>query len=279
LDGDFDGNENGIFGEVDDGAAGDEVDLLCELAVGRAPVTTVDQLSAFVAKTLLAESLPDGDSRIWNTLLFGEKADHTTLSSWMLEKLVTGTLEDGVDTRGFSAQANITRLYETFDKSIEAADVFDAIDKGDFYVINHAGHASAKFDMKFPDYLIPLLKNPLPFFAYSQGCNAGDLSQTNWASEMVTNSTGGAFAMIANSNLGYYNSGEDDGPSNIFHRMFFDVVFHEGISQLGRVNQTSKERLINEVEGDPIMRWIFFETNLLGDPEISLKYPTNLRRA
>jgi hypothetical protein len=276
LNGDFDHNGNGVFGEIDDGENSAEIDLLSEVVVGRAPISTVGGLHTFVKKTLAATKLLPSAPNVSNSLLLGEKADASTLASWLLEKLVAGaipsTANSGITSQGFSSGTRFTKIYETFDWSTSARQVIDTLNAGNFYTVNHAGHATTRFDLKFPDYLIPMLQNSSPFFLYSQGCNAGDFTQTNWASELINAPGGGAFAAVVNSSLGFFNSGESDGPSNIFHRKFFNQVFQAGVRQLGRANQLSKESLINEIEGDPTMRWIYFETNLLGDPELNFKF-------
>jgi|GEM_PF-1810194 Fibronectin type 3 domain-containing protein len=50
LDGDFDSNKNGIYGEPSD-----NVDLLAEVNVGRAPVDSAEEVNNFVNKTILYE--------------------------------------------------------------------------------------------------------------------------------------------------------------------------------------------------------------------------------
>ncbi len=79
--------------------------------------------------------------------------------------------------------------------------------------------------------------------------------------------------MIANSNYGFYNgNGSTDGPSNNFHLAFYDSIFRDGERNLGKVHYHGKEKLIPEVTSSTIIRWVVYETNLLGDPEASFKF-------
>ncbi|MGH9360680.1 MAG: C25 family cysteine peptidase, partial [Thermoanaerobaculia bacterium] len=58
LDGTFDGDGDGVYGEAVDGPDGGDVDLLFEVSVGRAPVDTPEEARAFVAKTLAYPETP-----------------------------------------------------------------------------------------------------------------------------------------------------------------------------------------------------------------------------
>src|SRR5580765_1277341 len=66
LDGTWDGDGDGLYGEGD---PADGADLVPELFVGRAPVNSPAQAHAFVDRTLLAEQSPPGDFE--HTQLFG----------------------------------------------------------------------------------------------------------------------------------------------------------------------------------------------------------------
>ncbi len=57
LDGSFDYNANGTYGETGDGPNGEEVDLYAEIFIGRAPVDSEEELSHFVKKSLTYERL------------------------------------------------------------------------------------------------------------------------------------------------------------------------------------------------------------------------------
>ncbi|RLF26946.1 MAG: hypothetical protein DRN05_06355, partial [Thermoplasmata archaeon] len=56
---------------------------------------------------------------------------------------------------------------------------------------------------------------------------------------------------------------------------FFKALFTENIKQLGRANHYSKEDNIWHINENGI-RWVYYETNLFGDPESSIKNPSNL---
>ncbi len=272
LDGDFDGNGNGKFGEPKDGLGGKDVDLACEVAVGRAPVTTKDDMHAFVKKTLTMQRVAFFDARIWNTLSFGEKLDAQTLGSKAIEPLERTGLAGQSATQGYPAKAKFTKLHETFSKTYSASDVVQALKSGDFYTVNHLGRADDNSGMRFSSSRINEITNEFPFFGITQGCLSGNLRKPNWASQLVTSSVGGAAAMIANSHYGFYTPGGSGGPSNQFHLAFYDTIFHDGARNLGLIHYRTKVKLIPSVQSANVMRWVVYQTNLLGDPELELRF-------
>jgi hypothetical protein len=115
------------------------------------------------------------------------------------------------------------------------------------------------------------LTNTRYFFAYTQGCDAGGFDDPYGydciAEHFTIKTDHGAFAMIANARYGYGASGSTDGANQRYHRQFIDAIFGEGILQLGRANQDSKEDNLPRIN-QPAMRWCYYEINLLGDPTI-----------
>jgi len=249
------------------------MDLACEVAIGRAPVSSIEEWQTFIVKTLRLQYLDPSDPRIWNELNFGEKMDSSTLASNLVDKLLTGGKAGSITTTGFTSQVKPTKLYETFSSTYGAQAVIDAMNATEHYTVNHMGHANESYCMRFNDSYIPKLKNQLPFFGITQGCHPGDIRKPNWASKLVLARDGGAGAMIANSSFGWYSPGSTtDGPSNRHHLVFYDSVFREGIRNLGKANNRAKERLIPQVQSSSTLRKVVCETNLLGDPELALKF-------
>jgi len=70
LDGTFDYDGDGYYGEPGDGEGGGEVDLYSELYIGRAPVDSVEEVSNFVSKTIAYEQSTDPYLR--KALMVGE---------------------------------------------------------------------------------------------------------------------------------------------------------------------------------------------------------------
>ncbi|MDD2891018.1 MAG: C25 family cysteine peptidase, partial [bacterium] len=105
LDGNWDADGDGVYGEGDvsgggTGTAGEEADLLSEIAVGRVTVDTPEEAHNYINKLLHYESAPDANY-LNQALFVGEQLDPSTTG---------GTKKDGVAY--LMPQCNITRLYE-----------------------------------------------------------------------------------------------------------------------------------------------------------------------
>ena len=127
--------------------------------------------------------------------------------------------------------------------------------------------------MKMDTSDVSVLTNTNNFcFIYSQGCMAGGFDNPEGndciAEYFTAKNTHGAFAGIWNARYGFFWSYSTDGDSQRFHRQFWDAVFGENIKELGRANHDSKEDNLFLIQRSCI-RWVYYETNLFGDPAVS----------
>ena len=80
----------------------------------------------------------------------------------------------------------------------------------------------------------------------------------------------GAFACILNARYGLGSENSLESPSGAYDESFYEALFVEGIRQLGAASHYSKEDNIWRID-DNGLRWCFYQTNLFGDPELSIK--------
>ena len=148
------------------------------------------------------------------------------------------------------------------------------------HIINHAGHGNQNYLMKMVPYWMTKLTNENYFFVYSHACLVGAFDNYNcWydyrledcmAEVLTCEMSTGAFACVFNSRYGLAAEDSLDAPSNLYDESFFRALFVENIRQLGPANHYSKEYYVNRIDENG-MRWCYYETNLFGDPEISIK--------
>jgi len=276
LDGDFDGNGNGILGEPDD-----DVDMLAEVYVGRAPVDDQYETEIFVYKTIryIDSGILSNNTYIGRVLLVGEKlqSNPDTYGDDSMEELVDGSSNNGYTTRGVpSNRFQIYRLYERVFQWSED-DIVNMINKG-VYLVSHLGHGNYYNVMKLTNSSIYSLVNSKTFLLYSQACNAGGFDKSDCIIEYLTVKTPyGAFAAIANSREGWYTPGGTNGPSQRYNREFYDALFNESITDpsMRRISiafQDSKEDNLHVINLDR-MRWCYYSLNLFGDPALLLYDP------
>jgi len=256
LDGTWDYNRDGIYGESEDGEDGGEIDLVAEVYVGRAPVSSPREAQNFVRKTLQyeAERSPNLAKALW----VGEGLDSKTWGSDSKEELAPLLPES----------FEVTKLYEkkgAFSSEKVIAELNDSP-----HIINHLGHSTQVKVIGMWESDVADLTNEYPFFFYTQGCDAGAFDYDDSIAEDFVKAQRGAFAVIANSRFGWYAPETTLGTSQAFDEQFLYALFGKGITNLGRTLQESKEANIGDVFQTGATRWCYFEINLLGDPETPL---------
>ena len=282
LDGDFDANGNGVYGEVDDGEGGGDIDLYAEVKVGRVPASTAIHVRNWISKTLRYDAdCAAGEPYTRGSVYVGEYLGpyDNCFGKTAMEQIRLGTeykgAQGGFTTLGFHDAPelfdadNEATLYEA-DGDWTEADLAAAID-GKASVVNHLGHSWYGGNMKFKNDSVDALRNPNPFFVYSQGCNAGAFDKDSIA-EHFTVASAGAFGGVWNARYGWYSYSSagvsTSGPSHRFHRRFWDAVFAGGHREIGVANMVSHEKNAASVRGTQrsTLRWVYLETNLFGDP-------------
>ena len=264
LDGSWDNNGNGIYGEHNDGLNGGEVDLLAEVFVGRIPADNATEALNHINKIIEYESSPHTAS----VLLVGRKADDITWG---------GDYKDEVYIHfpGWDAIS----LYDK-DGTYSQTALINEMNSNNHHIVNYCSHSGYTNDMGLSNAQIAGLRNTKYFLAYSQGCMAGGFDsgtrpRDDCAGEHFTveNGDGGAFAYIGNTRYGWYWPGKAPlGPSQLFDEAIFDAIFNksttnEDMMKVGVALQDSKEVNIGHVKQTGAVRWCYFELCLLGDPE------------
>ena len=279
LDGPFNYDGDDKWGEPQDGLNGEDVDLLAEVYVGRASVGSSTEINNFVDKTV--QYINSGGYSSGNALMVGEFlwSNPDTYGGDYMDELVDGSSAHMYTTIGIpSSTYTISYLYDRDWPSGDwpKSEIINRINDGAL-IINHLGHASYDYNLKMNNGDINSLTNDQPCFIYSQGCMAGGFDNGDCIAEYLTVKTdNAAFAVIMNARYGWGTPGSTDGASQRFHREFWDAIFGEEITEIGKANQDSKEDNINMINY-PCMRWIYYQLNLFGDPSLSFTENENTK--
>jgi len=273
LDGNYNSDGDAKWGEPTDGPGGGEVDLYAEVFVGRAPVEVLADMRNLVRKTLAYENSSDDyltlPYSVGEFLGFGGPSQYAKQS---MEEIRLGSSEHGYTTMGFEnspyADFYDTQVLYDADGTWPKSELIGIIN-ADTHMLNHLGHANYTYCMKLYTSNLASLTNDKYFFAYSQGCMPGGFDTNECFAEVITTMEEGAFAAIMNARYGWGMYNSTDGPSQNFHRELWDAIFAEGMPNLGRMNQDSKEDNIGKID-NACMRWCMYELNLFGDPEIQI---------
>lgn len=282
LDGTYNYNDNENWGEPRDGEGGGDVDLVAEVYVGRASVSDSAETDNFVQKTLTymgTGGYRNGTSLMVGEYLWGPPDYPVTFGDTYMEELLNGSSANQYTTTGIpSTEYVFERLYDhdwpgfdpedPWDTGWSTSDIMTRINNGALF-INHLGHSSSHYNMRMvSDDVLGLTNTVLPFI-YSQGCNAGAFDDDDCIAEFFTvKTTNAAFAVIMCARYGWGSPGSTNGPSQRYHRYFWDAVFGEDITVVGKANQDSKEENLKKINGQ-CMRWCYYEMNLFGDPTLA----------
>ena len=275
LDGPYNYNGNDKWGEPTDGEGGGDVDLIAEVYVGRACVNNIDEVENFVQKTVTYLSLTSAETYLGDVTFAGEYLGDYGIASYggtYLDQLVNGSSDDGYTTVGIPADDYIiNKLYDSPGYNWPKSAIVTIINNG-VHIVNHLGHANYNYNLKMYTSDVSALNNPSnqSCFIYSQGCMAGGFDNGDCIAEYFTVKTSrGAFAVVMNARYGWFWSYSTDGDSQRFHRQFWDAVFGEMKTEIGRANHDSKEDNL-PIIGRSCIRWCYYQTNLFGDPALRI---------
>ncbi|MCL1921514.1 MAG: C25 family cysteine peptidase, partial [Kiritimatiellaeota bacterium] len=253
LNGSFDGNGNGIYGERTDGDDGRDVDLAAHVMVGRFPVDTPGKLAHAVRKTLRHKHAAPAE--LAPAAFIAERVDFgsTAYATGFMEEIRLGSTAYGMTTLGF-ANALTTHPFDTsrtlYDGPALAWTAADALAflNRDYAAVSHLGHASETTCFKIPFALAPnqnalsAFTNATPYLLYSQGCSSGAFDTPNCVAEQFLTATNAAFAAVMNARDGFEFSGAVGGYSHYFHRAFTDAALRATHTRLGDINEASRRQ-------------------------------------
>lgn len=279
MDGTFDNNGNGRYGELTDGVNGGDVDLTAEVMVGRFPVSNAVELASMVRKTLRYEAATAEELQPHSFL--AEKVNFGTLvyADGFMEELRYGAANNNLNSLGFKNSAYGSLLnadYTLYDSSNYLWTAADALTylNSNLAMVNHIGHGATKQCLKIPLSLpsyqsaVAAFTNELPYFIYSQACSSGAFDTPDCFAEQIVTVSNAAFATVMNAREGWEYSDVVGGFSHRYHRAFCDAALRGTATRFGEINEQSRRMnlyLISSMSAN-YWRWVYFELNLFGDP-------------
>lgn len=260
LDGTWDEDQDGTYGEV-----ADAVDLYPDVCVGRAPVDSAAEAAAFVDKVLTYEKNPPDD--YCNRMLF------MAAILWYNPFTDASLNKEKIDLDSVPSRFNpIRKLYE-IDANLTTETVFNWLNAGG-HIANYNGHSGQTAWGVIPSGFTStmaynLLNGDKQWIIYSTGCLSNRFSQRCVGSQFVVNGNGGAVAYIGNYSYGWGMPGNPlFGYSDIMDRKFFELLFGAEWPRLGEIFTESKAYYTPQSQQENVYRWLQYNLNLNGDPEM-----------
>jgi peptidase C25-like protein/type IX secretion system substrate protein len=279
LDGTWDQNGNGIFGEYNDTTGYDEADLLPELAIGRMPVANEEELMNMINKSILYQSQPIVEEMNKHTF-FGEFlwGDPESWASDYLELLIGEHNDNGYTTQGLPSYLQINKWYDHDSLDYWSKEtVKSELAEGTSFV-HHDGHANTSYMMKFyepqvhdSDFTsVNGIEHTTPVL-YSHGCQCGGFDKMNCIGSRFVSGPYIYVGAVLNSRFGWFNEGTTEGPSIHLHREFENAIYELGFYPFGWALSVSKIATAPWVTAmgqheQNALRWNYYTQNILGDP-------------
>jgi len=259
LEGDWDFNDNGVYGEV-----ADSINLYPDIFVGRAPVNTIAEAQKFVEKVLIYEKNPD--------LGYCDNALFTADILWWNPYTDQAIHKNMIEDESFSPNFEITKLYYS-QGNLSPSEVLAALEDGQG-LINHDGHGWIQVMSAGTGYLhstdFDIMTNAPKYGIWiSCGCWTTAFDYDAIGEHFVNSPNGGGVAFIGNSSYGWGSPGNPGfGYSDRFDSRFFYSLLQEQHFNLGAALALAKAHFIPYSREENVYRWHQYQLNLLGDPEM-----------
>ena len=271
LDGDWDRDQDGIFGEVED-----SVDLYPEVSVGRVPARKdhIEDVNAFIGKLINYEKNPG--SNLQKDLFLG-------MILWEDPYTDGGKAKDRIIDRCIPPYINVMRMYESIGNS-DHDSVIQGMNTGP-NLINHNGHGwYTGMWIRSGQYVsigdMDTLSNDTYGIVYSLGCWVGAFDYDAVSEHYIRNPSGGGVAFIGNSRYGWGSPGNPGfGYSDIIDEKFFNILYNKVDDTIGKILGDTKVSFIPLSRDRNVYRWHQYQINLLGDPSMRVwkKNPDTMR--
>ncbi len=268
LDGSWNDDDDGRWGEI----GSDGVDMYADVFVGRAPVSTTDEAAIFVDKVLVYEGASFTVSSDFQTdMLFLAEILWDSPNPYTDGGIALDMIDDGYVPDVFGP---ITKLYES-SGNLSTASAVQALEDG-YGIIVHEGHANISTASVGPGALTSatldgLCNGERGGLWYSVGCWSAAIDYDTFGEHWLTNSAGGGVAYVGNSRYGWGCPGyPGQCVSDLYSQRFFESLFTKDLVHAGLVHADAKHNFIGLAESDDYTRYVMYELNLLGDPELPI---------
>ena len=277
LDGNWNADGDGIFGDVFVSGAdpGDNVDLVPELSVGRAPVSTLAEAEIFVDKVIEWE-IPTNVGYQTNALLASEVLFPDDWSQGQSIQLDGATFSESLIADSFSCTPDwsSTRYYENYTAYPGSSpeikqDIQNAMNSGQYGVFNHVGHGFY-FNMSVGSGNLivsdtgNLSNGPNYYLLYALNCSSAAFDFSCISERILQSDSGGSVASIGSVRSAFPNA------ANNYQQAFYAAALCSTTLRVGAAIDQSRLVGTGNTFFNTSDRWTHFCYVLLGDPALQL---------
>jgi hypothetical protein len=250
LDGNWDANGNGIYGEEED-----ETDYFPEVFVGRIPANTTQEVENYSSRLIhyekgLAENY--------------QKAAGFSEELWADSQ--SELCQQFIYQQYFPEHYQIEFL---FGENNTQANAYQILNQNQ-NLVQHTGHAGKTvLSLEIGNITLNnlnLLHNDYGGLFYSIGCWPAAFDYNCIGANLVLNAAQGFLGFVGNSRYGWgAPSAAGFGFSEFYQKEFFKTFFWNDFHTLGSLNTMQKIPFIPYFSGTSVYKWVAYQLNALGD--------------
>ena len=277
LDGNWNANGNSEYGEgfQDEFVPGDQADLLPEVYVGRAPVSTPLEAQTFINKTSQYERTPvAGYLNKW--LLFAEVLFPQPYNGGPVDLDGAQLAEDVLPFTDRTPAIQVKRLYENFTEPTyrpgalpeSKAIVLAELQTGPSLAL-HVGHGFRN-SMSLGDATMVnsdasnLTNGNKLFNLYAIDCTSNAIDFPCIGEAFFKNPNGGAVTVVGSTRFDFPTAGR------AYQQEYFRLFFQDSVSAIGELQARQKLPFVAFSFYDGVNRWTQMTLLMLGDPELRM---------
>jgi hypothetical protein len=240
-------------------------DWVCEVAVGRASVNNTTEVETFVNKVLLYEKDPPLTDYPQDVTLIGMDLDSSTYCERSFELYIVPKIPE---------RFVLTKIYDS-DSGDHESTAIDAFNNGQNVSIHMDHSGTGAIGIGWVNHRWLLESSELSDFSnygtsaimYTGGCHPGDYEVSDCFGEywVFKHPDKVGIGFIGNAGYGWYQRGCCSCLSGQYMVAFAKSLFDEGHHHLGDALNDHKN---DTPPGSGHMEYVFYELNLLGDPEM-----------
>ena len=255
-------------------APGDDADLVPELIIGRAPVSSSAAVDVFVSKILDYERDQSGE-HLGRTLFMSEVLFPSAYTAGM------SIDDDGASYSETIVDSVLAGTGMAYDRYYEANDlwpgsiaenktsVINALNSGSYGIVNHIGHGyfynmsvgASTLDVKDANALV----NGTNYFLLNNlNCASAAFDLHSIMERFVTNANGGAVSAIGSSRAAFPTTAGE------YQLSFFQSLFEQGHMTAGGAMTASRTPFDSMTLTNSVQRWTHLALTLVGDPTLRL---------
>ncbi|MCF7920454.1 MAG: T9SS type A sorting domain-containing protein [Candidatus Cloacimonetes bacterium] len=254
LDGDWDANGNGVYGEYND-----DVDLLPELSVGRFPGDNAQEFINQINK--IKDYVEYPSEYLDSMLLIGEILnDNPTWGGDLLDDLCDAP-------ENFPQYYQKVKLYDR-DDTFSPAAVVEHIDSSQSFMMFHCAHTHYYYLFGINQNQMDNFQNSCYPYFFCGGCfNIAFDQETSGNAESVgehaVNDDNGMMGFLGNSRYGFSTYLD-------YLKIMFNAIYFQNVSSFGHGLTAARDYYSIQANINDIVRYQYFEMTNCCDPSLDL---------